>query len=71
MPRKSGLIPQAPVKRIMLDSGANRVSSDAVSTMTDILIELGMEIGEQSVRIAKHAGRKTVTASDVKMASKD
>ena len=71
MPRKSGIIPKAPVQRIMLDSGAQRVSAEAVTALTDILIELGMEIGEQSVRIARHAGRKTVNASDIKMASKD
>ncbi len=71
MPRKSGIIPKAPVQRILFEAGASRVSSDAVSALTDVLIDLGMEIGEQSVRIARHAGRKTVTASDIKMASKD
>ena len=71
MPRKSGIIPKAPVQRIILDAGASRVSSDAVSALTDVLIDLGMEIGEQSVRIARHAGRKTINASDIKMASKD
>ncbi len=70
MPRKSGLIPKEPVKRILLNAGAKRVSSDAVATLTDILIQLGTDIGEQSVRIAHHSGRKTVNASDIKMATK-
>jgi len=70
MPRKSGLIPKEPVKRMMQDSGANRVSADAVSAMTDVLIDLATEISEQAVRISKHSGRKTVHSSDIKMAYK-
>ncbi len=70
MPRKSGIIPKAPVQRIMIEAGAPRVSKEAVDALTDVLIDLGMEIGEHAVRIAKHSGRKTVQAADIKMASK-
>ena len=70
MPRKSGLIPKAPVQRLMLDSGVTRASAGAVSALTDVLVELATDIGEQAVRIAKHSKRKTVQASDIKMAYK-
>ncbi len=61
-------IPKAPMARILLNSGANRVSQGAIDALNDVLTEKAMEIAEKAVQIAKHSGRKTVHEGDVKLA---
>ena len=70
MSKRTEIIPRAPIGRIMLNSGAKRVSAQAMNTLSDILTDIGEEISERAVRIAKHSGRKTVKGSDIKIASK-
>jgi DNA-binding protein len=70
MGRKTTVIPKAPVGRILLNAGAKRVSSDAMATFSDILLERTEKIAVQAAQIAKHAGRKTVNEGDVRLASK-
>ncbi|MBU90266.1 histone [Candidatus Woesearchaeota archaeon] len=70
MARKITVIPRAPFGRILIKAGAKRVSSDAMDTFTEILTEKTEAIATQSVRIAKHSGRKTVNEGDVKLAAK-
>ena len=60
-------IPLAPLDRIMHRAGAERVSEDAVELLRDIVESVAYEIAQKSVDAAKHAGRKTVTADDVKL----
>jgi len=59
------LLPKAPVTQLIRDAGAERVSEDATETLVDLLEEYGTEIAKNAVRLAKHAGRKTVKAVDV------
>jgi len=70
MARKTTIIPKAPAARILMNMGAKRVSADAVEAFVDVITNIAEEIGEQSVRIAKHSGRKTVQEGDVRLASK-
>jgi histone H3/H4 len=70
MGKRTTAIPKAPVARILINAGAKRVSAGAVDTFTEILEEISMAIGQQAVRIAKQAGRKTVQEGDVKLANK-
>ncbi len=60
-------IPAAPAERILKSAGAKRVSDPAKKALADILEEVGIQIAEQAVGIAKNCGRKTVTDEDIKM----
>ncbi len=64
------LIPLAAMEKIMKQSGAERVSDKAKAALKNALEEIAEEIANDAVRLANHAGRKTVKASDIKLASK-
>jgi DNA-binding protein len=70
MTRKTGLIPKAPVARILMNAGAKRVSADAVDAFSEVLTEIAEEISAQALKIAKHSGRKTIQDGDIKLAAK-
>ncbi|MFW5902284.1 MAG: histone family protein [archaeon] len=63
-------LPIAPVDRVIRRSGADRVSGEAADELAEILEEVGTEVSTQALRLARHAGRKTVTAEDIRLASR-
>jgi histone H3/H4 len=53
---------------MLKDAGAMRVSDDAVKEFRKHLEKRSFEIAQKSVRLSKHAKRKTVDSSDIRLA---
>ena len=66
-----GEIPIAPIRRIIKNAGGQRVSEDAEIALDKVLEEWAEDVSRQAVKLAKHAGRKTVNASDIELAVKE
>lgn len=64
------LIPLAAMEKIMKNSGAERVSDSAKAALKEVLEEIADEIARDAVKLANHAGRKTIKAEDIKLAAK-
>ena len=56
--------------RILKKSGAQRVSDESAIELRRVVEEIAEAIAKNAVEDANHAGRKTVKAGDVKLASK-
>ena len=64
-------IPLAPMGRIIKNAGAQRVSVDAEEALGKVLEQWAEDVSRQAVKLAKHAGRVTVKASDIELAVKE
>ncbi len=64
------LLPLAAMEKILKDSGAERVSDTAKTALKDALQEIAEKLAENAVKLAGHAGRKTIKAEDIKLAAK-
>ncbi|MCW1296850.1 MAG: NFYB/HAP3 family transcription factor subunit [Candidatus Parvarchaeota archaeon] len=66
-----GLLALATLEKLMREvgsrEGVNRVSIEAVKKMAEILEEVGVKISESAVKMASHAGRKTIKSDDIKL----
>ena len=64
------LIPLASMEKILKNCGAERISDKAKIALKNIVEDIADEIASNAVKLALHAGRKTVKAGDVKLAAK-
>jgi histone H3/H4 len=58
----------ASMEKVMKHAGVDRVGEDAKEALRDVLEEIGEEIAHKAMKLAMHAGRKTVKAEDVRLA---
>jgi len=65
-----GELPIAPMSRIIKSAGAKRVSKDAQIFLAEHLEEYAEKVAREAVKYSKHAGRNTVKASDIRLATK-
>lgn len=64
------LIPLAAMEKIMRKAGAERVSDKAKAALKLVIEDIANDIALEAVKLANHAGRKTVKASDIRLAAK-
>ena len=67
---KSSELGLSAMYRILKKSGAERVSDESADELRRIIEEIAEAIAKSAVDMSIHAGRKTVKAEDVKLASK-
>ncbi len=67
---KSSELGLSAMYRILKKSGAERVSDESADELRRIIEEIAMAVAKSAVEMSSHAGRKTVKADDVKLASK-
>jgi len=60
----------APMHRICKKAGAERVSETAANELAKVLEGIGIKIAKEAIDYAMHAGRKTVKAEDIEIASR-
>ena len=61
-------ISKAVAKRMLKNAGAGRIGDDAVKAFQAQLEKIAYGVAVKAVRLSKHAKRKTVEESDVKLA---
>ena len=68
--KRENIIPYLPLARLLKKIGAKRVSKSALVELSSVLEERLTRIVEEAIILAKHSGRKTITAEDIRMARK-
>ncbi|MHA1267323.1 MAG: histone [Candidatus Helarchaeota archaeon] len=59
--KRKTIVPKAPIRRLLKEHGAERVSASAID---EVLHQLN-EIAKKSVRLSRHGKRKTVMRRDI------
>ncbi|ABK76703.1 histone H3 and H4 [Cenarchaeum symbiosum A] len=60
----------AAMYRILKKSGAQRVSDESADELRRTIEEIALSIARNAVDMSSHAGRRTVKAEDVRLASR-
>jgi len=65
------LLPVAAMERILKKAGAPRVSLEAMEELKEVLEEYAEQVAKKALSYSQHAGRRTIKATDIKLAKKD
>lgn len=63
-------ISTAAVHRLIKRGGAGRIGDDAAEELRKVVEDFAIRVGKEALELAKHAGRKTVRADDIRLAVK-
>lgn len=63
-------IPLASIEKIIQKAGAERVSDAAKEEMKRIIEENIFKISQRAIKLAEHAGRKTIKKEDIQLSFK-
>ena len=66
--RKKSILSISSMEKFLKENGANRLSSDACIQMQTILENVASTLAKSAVKLAEHAGRKTILKEDIKLA---
>ena len=64
-------LPLAAMEKILKQSGAERVSDKAKVALKSAIEDRAEVIAQKAIKLAAHAGRKTVKAGDIQLAAKE
>ncbi len=56
------------IKKILKEAGAQRVSAEAAENMRKYMNRIAFTTAQKAVKLSKHAKRKTVELSDIRLA---
>ena len=65
------LIPLAAMEKILKQGGADRVSEKAKAALKNAIEDIANGIAAKAIKLAAHAGRKTIKSEDIKLAVKE
>ena len=60
----------APMQKLIIRSGAERVSKEGAIALGILLEELGLKISKEAIVYALHSGRKTIKVRDIEIATR-
>ena len=64
-------LPLAAMEKLLKQGGAERVSDKAKVALKNVIEDIAQEIAAKSIKLAVHAGRKTVKSEDIKLAVRE
>ncbi|MBI2541308.1 NFYB/HAP3 family transcription factor subunit [Candidatus Woesearchaeota archaeon] len=64
-------LPLAAMEKLLKQGGAERVSDKAKMALKNAIEEIANGIAVKSIKLAVHAGRKTIKSEDIKLAVKE
>jgi histone H3/H4 len=62
-------VSDAAITKMLRDAGASRISKDAKRELRKYVDKVGFEVAQKAVKLSKHAKRKTIVLSDIKLAT--
>jgi histone H3/H4 len=64
-------VSDAVVRKIMKEAGAERISKEAIVEMQKYMNKLAFDTASKAVKLSKHAKRKTIEVSDIRLAMRE